>query len=446
MDDEAANARAVAGWISVWPVGLAAALLAAGCSAPAEGDDPAASAATIVGGQETPACAWPTTVHFRASLGGGASAGCTATLIHPKMISIAAHCVEEGGSMEIAFGDDDDHDSLSPRRVPIERCVPRPVGVEGGEDFAYCILKQEVNDVPIIPVLFGCETSILKAGLDVVLVGYGNISENTPSPGGHKRWVRTSVRRVRTKSIDIGDATHGNCFGDSGGPAFVQLPDGTWRVFGATSTTSSPPCASYGTWSLIHPYVAWVEQQSGLDITPCYDSDGTWNPGPKCTGVPLNPEVSGGTWARMCTENLALSGALEACGGLSDAGRPDARADARTDARAEGGDGSARADGSRDATGIDVGSGGADVAGTSTGGGRGGFGGTSGGAGGTKGGAGATSVSTSTPATSDALGSCSCRLRDERANADSPGWGGRVLALGMAGLLVARRRTRRALS
>jgi len=422
-------------------------LLFGGCSAPAEGDDPVAAAASIVGGQETPPCAWPTTVHFQASLGGGVSAGCTATLIHPKMISIAAHCVEDGGAMEIAFGDDDDHDSQSPRRVGIQSCGPRPAGVDGGEDFAYCILKQEVNDVPIIPVLFGCETSILKAGVDVVLVGYGNISENTPSPGGHKRWVHTNVRRVRSKSIDIGDATHGNCFGDSGGPAFVRMPDGTWRVFGATSTTADPPCASYGTWSLIHPYVSWVEQQSGLDITPCYDSDGTWNPGPKCTGVPLNPEVSDGTWAKMCTENLTVSGPLSACSGLSDAGLPDARGDARS----EGGDGAARTDASRDASGTDVtGAGGA--AGTTTGSTATGGTGVSGGAGGaasgsagasTKGGgAGAGGSARTRAASDDSLGGCACRLTSGRQGGGSRARVGSLLALALGGLLCARRRRR----
>ena len=88
----------------------------------------------------------------------------------------------------------------------------------------------------IIPVLFGCESQILKSGQEVTIVGFGNIGADTPSPNGHKRWVQTTVKAVRSKEIDIGNAMQGNCFGDSGGPAFVKMPDGTWRVFGATST------------------------------------------------------------------------------------------------------------------------------------------------------------------------------------------------------------------
>jgi hypothetical protein len=151
------------------------------------------------------------------------------------------------------------------------------------------------------------------------------------------------VVRLRTKTIDLGDSDHTNCFGDSGGPAYVQLDDGSWRVFGATSTSTvvnNVACASNGTWAYLPYYVPWVEQDSGLDITPCYDSDGKWSPGPGCGGVPTNPEVSGGTWAKMCTESLKLSGPLSTCGDAFDAGlaaTPDAKADAPPESGADSG-------------------------------------------------------------------------------------------------------------
>ena len=204
----------------------------------------------------------------------------------------------------------------SPRHVAIEGCHEKG-GQAADEDFAYCILNEAVTDVPIIPILYGCETQILKPKQDIVLVGYGNIDEDTESPNGHKRWVHAPVVKRFTKTIDLGDSNHTNCFGDSGGPAYVQLEDGTWRVFGATSTSTvinNVACAANGTWAYIPYYVPWIEEDSGLDITPCYDSDGTWNPGPDCQGIPTNPEVSGGTWAKMCTEKLKLSGPIASCG------------------------------------------------------------------------------------------------------------------------------------
>jgi len=218
-----------------------AAISVAGCSAPPNEDPIESREQPIVGGVETPACAWPTTVSFSQN-----GAGCTATLIHPKMITVADHCLEgNGGTIKLT-------DSLSgraPRTIAIQRCIPRPAGVNGGEDFAVCLLAEEVNDVPVIPVLFGCETDILKPGQEVALVGFGFIGENKQNPNGHKRWVMAKINRINSgrKSIDIGDPMHQNCFGDSGGPAFVKLADGTWRVFGVTSTTNSPARTAQGT-------------------------------------------------------------------------------------------------------------------------------------------------------------------------------------------------------
>ena len=56
----------------------------AGCSAPLEKDDIGAMTSPIVGGQETPTCAWPTTVHSQPRIDARRKAGCTATLVHPR--------------------------------------------------------------------------------------------------------------------------------------------------------------------------------------------------------------------------------------------------------------------------------------------------------------------------------------------------------------------------
>src|SRR5438876_11341259 len=147
--------------------GLALASMA-GCSAP--GAEPTGDVASaIVGGEATPPCAWPTTVHYQQLLLRGPGNACTATLIHPQVIAIAAHCVEGDGTREIAFGDTSDH-RVAARRVPIQTCTQRPNWQSANEDFAFCILSQAVPDVPIIPILFGCEEQALTVGAPVVLV------------------------------------------------------------------------------------------------------------------------------------------------------------------------------------------------------------------------------------------------------------------------------------
>ena len=292
---------------------VAALLLVApglGCSAPVTSEDLAVREQPVVGGQATPTCAWPTAVHF-------STLGCTGTLVHPLLITLAAHCLESGrGTPDHAFLGDTEDESGPGRLAPIERCEKKD-WANDREDMAYCLLKEPVQ-AAIIPIMYGCELDLLQAGARATLVGFGYVEATTPSPGERKRWTHAPIVEVRQKTIDVGEPGHSNCFGDSGGPAYFQLPDGSWRVFGVTSTTTpndeGVPCTREGTWALTPHYVPWIEETSGLDVTPCYRADGTWDPGPDCGSVPLDPELSGGTWAELCQETAMRSGPLSTCG------------------------------------------------------------------------------------------------------------------------------------
>jgi hypothetical protein len=58
--------------------------------------------------------------------------------------------------------------------------------------------------------------------------------------------------------------------------------------------------------------VPWIEATTGIDVSPCHDADGTWNPGPDCGDIPHEPEVGGGAWPTC--EPGALGGPSTACG------------------------------------------------------------------------------------------------------------------------------------
>jgi hypothetical protein len=279
-----------------------------GCSDPVTSEDFAAVAQPVVGGEATPTCAWPTAVYF-------GTLGCTGTLVHPRLVTLAAHCLEGRDTPERVFLGDAADSSGPGRLVSVERCENRD-WTNDREDMAYCVLEEPV-DAAIIPIMYGCELDLLQAGEVATLVGFGYIEATTPSPEDRKRWTQAPIVEVRKKTIDVGEPGHSNCFGDSGGPAYFQMPDGSWRVFGATSTTyevDGVPCRREGTWALTPHYVPWIEETSGLDVTPCHHADGTWDAGPNCGYVPLNPEVSTGTWEQLCHETETLSGPLSTCG------------------------------------------------------------------------------------------------------------------------------------
>src|SRR5258708_6208094 len=148
--------------------------------------------------------------------------------------------------------------------------------------------------------------------------------------------VRASSTRT---TLDVTTGTQdGEYFGDSGGPVFINMPDGTWRLIGNDLT--SPDWNSTGkprisTYTSVPYHVAWAEMQSGIDITPCHDASG-WNPSASCVGSPINPGEGVGTWATSCAgQTIVLQPTCDGSdGGVRfDASRPIPVPDAAADAR-----------------------------------------------------------------------------------------------------------------
>jgi Trypsin len=187
-------------------------LLAGGCGGGSlASDDLATSADPVVGGTPATTCQWPTAVRIQ---------GCTATLVHPRLVTLAAHCLD-GGDLpkEILFGEDARHPE---RRVSIETCTSYPDFVVGRSDVAYCTLTSEVRDVPATPIIMGCETDFLEVGTRLTLVGFGTTSADAAETSDTKRWADVVLRRFVSTggSIQVtGGAT--SCLNDSGGPLYA---------------------------------------------------------------------------------------------------------------------------------------------------------------------------------------------------------------------------------
>ena len=261
----------------------------------------------ISNGTPTQMCQFPTTVLM---FSGGAT--CTGTLIHPRIVTFAAHCAFVN---EVAFGES--FQSIW-RTVPVDFCQRNPEwdanennGVNG-DDYAFCRLSQAVTDIPITPPVMGCELDWLRPNEPALIVGFGN--NNGDNGAGTKRWAETIIQTPvfqDSEIVAVGESGTAACSGDSGGPAYYQYPDGTWHTFGIVS--GGPPCGQGAdTYSLIHRAVPWIEAQSGIDVTPCHEPGGQWNPGPDCGGFATNISSPNTSPNNGCSTEV--SGLLATCG------------------------------------------------------------------------------------------------------------------------------------
>lgn len=255
----------------------------------------------IVGGEPTPECAWPTAVGF---------GYCSGTLIHPRVVISAAHCVHEDRASTVYLGPSIDRPA---REVAVESCTSYE-GFAGrfgeGTDWAFCILEEPVRDVPIIPPLMGCELEELRAeDAKATLVGFGRDDEGS---SGRKRAVEVPVRSVGGGEAELGGNGKAGCFGDSGGPAFLQLDDGSWRLFGIVSYALGA-CGSAEHVSLVSDAIPWLESKTGLDLTPCTDARGTWRPSGDCRDFPVVADEGESNWSRGCVESIR-TGLTQTCG------------------------------------------------------------------------------------------------------------------------------------
>ncbi len=267
----------------------------------------------IYGGTETEQCAWPTVAYLSSD-----GAACTGALIHPEIVLTAAHCVPGDVTATVRFGE---RASTASQLAETEYCRANPsfFGTGDGDDYGFCKLATPITNIPIIPIAYGCEETILGPGTQITHVGFG-VDENGDS--GRKKFVTLNVQSEGGGEIITGSNGEGICSGDSGGPVFVKLNesqggDDTWRVVGIHSWAQMAEpgeCNGVAGSTIAWNAVDFIESESGIDVTPCHASNGTWEPTWGCQGFPQDPGIGGdGSYALMC-ETGPLGDFSEVCG------------------------------------------------------------------------------------------------------------------------------------
>lgn len=268
----------------MWLLALALAL-GSGLLDPAPAQLPAANTAAR--------CQWPTVVAMRAG-----EAKCSGVLVAPDVVLTAGHCLAEGMPGKMRFGE-----SFSPtaRAIDVAQCWrldPSHDQPPAALDLGVCELVAAATDLAATPILTECEATAIAEGETAVVVGYG--LEAAGGTYGTKRYAFTRMQSdlEGDGTFLVGDGQVGGCDGDSGGPAFVQLSDGSWRVAGIIS--GGPTCGE-GPSRYVAPHVhtAWLEATTRRDLRPCRDEAGAWTGGDGCV-VDGAPGGVGRSWDQWC--------------------------------------------------------------------------------------------------------------------------------------------------
>ena len=165
---------------------------------------------------------------------------CTGTLVAPRVVLTAAHCVDRRIPLEVFFGTDVSKDGAF---VGVISATPHPSfdDDDNANDVALLLLERTAPAEPITMVDEPLDGALV--GTMARIVGFGHTEAGSIDAG--VKMEGTSVISVVTPdAFEIAPAPSMTCHVDSGGPVFVTV-EGQERLAGVTSS-GDLQCASVG--------------------------------------------------------------------------------------------------------------------------------------------------------------------------------------------------------
>jgi len=198
---------------------------------------PPPDAPAIIGGRPVPVGQLGATARVV-----GAGEACTGTLLAPRHVVLALHCVQPGATLRVTVGNPNRGGLVQERRVVAAVPAPQvdpPPSVTGQVDAAILVLDRDVSIVPA--TIAPPAEATLAPGAGAVLAGFGATTAPPPaSLSTDSALVEAGVQVAPCADVAAGNDESGfvgcatpaagrvaagsPCVGDSGGPVLAPSP------------------------------------------------------------------------------------------------------------------------------------------------------------------------------------------------------------------------------
>ena len=183
---------------------------------------------------------------------------CTGTLIAPRVVLTAAHCLADFNSSQghSFYIGNDANDLSSGTVIEITELIPHAEFTNDGNSHDIGLVRL-AEDAPINAVSFNSqEMDDSFIGQNPLFVGYG-VTSGQAEDSGLKRSVNVPITSFEADGFRYAQPNTGTCFGDSGGPALLEV-DGSLKVIGVTSW-GDQDCAEFGVNTRTDLYTDFIE-------------------------------------------------------------------------------------------------------------------------------------------------------------------------------------------
>lgn len=285
-----------------WPVRGALALVlaagsAAGSLAGCAEPDLGTSTHDVVGGTPSPAGRFPS---VGALIADGA-AYCTGTLIAPAVVLTAAHCLEGRTTAPGFTLAQDARGAVAV--VPGVAMVAHPMWdidrpIADGPTLYYDLglvrLADPIDTVTPAIVPSKIEAMGLLEGRQLTIVGYGQTIDGDAASAGVMHHAVAPIVNQSPSEMQLSEpGAPQNCYGDSGGPGFIDLGAGE-RVAGVVSrgATAARTCDQGGIDTRLDFFLDWLIAEVPEVCVGGQACAGGLLPGPEITG--FGADITGG--------------------------------------------------------------------------------------------------------------------------------------------------------